>query len=179
MHALSRNNTETRNTILDLRGRTPFHYRKMNRRVAEIKKFRVLEMTFDLNIKKMLQEFMRIPVISFWGTRTRFVFYLNGFGEFGITHHDDEIDDTGEFDTLLRVDLRKIPTIDQHDFQHFRIVIMDDANMRYLAVLIDGHETDRVTERIICPPNQTLTVWWGRADVGAQETITNVLLKYT
>ena len=137
--------------------------------------------SFDLNIMTKGTDFLRIPILSFVGKQSRLVFYLNGWGEFGIMHHDEELDGFDHYEQMMDCNLYFLPNAGDQAFRRFRIVIPNNKKVglrtaRFISVNIDGHMIDRVIDREICPWNQSMNICWGKADFGGNETISNVMI---
>ena len=151
-------------------------------RPVQLSKFKKLQIDFDLHVDKLGSDFTRIPILSLMGSRVRLVFYLNGWGEFGIMHHSDELDVHFESQQLFGCNLgfvRARAGISNQTFQHFRVVVPNERNVdfQYLLVDIDRYSTDREIDRLICPHDQTMSVWWGKADSDEYEIIRNLSIK--
>ena len=179
MHASSSNHTETIKTFIDLRNQSPSHYRRMNRQIGILHWSNTMEIDFDLNVKKMISEHLKSPLLLLFGGCTQLVCYLDGRGGFGISHHDHRTDDIGDFENLIGCNLRLIPSVAQRNIQHFHIVIFENhVNDRYISLGIDGYSTNKTIQRDIFQLNDTLTVLWGGAVVSVNETVRNVIVRY-
>lgn len=152
-------------------------------RPVQISKFKKMQISFDLCVEKMGSDFTRIPILFFKGNSVRLVFYLNGYGECGIMHHDDQIDVRFEYQQLFGCNLNFVRAeagVSNQTFQHFCIVVPNEGNVgtQNLFVYInDRYGTDRPIDRKICPNHETMSVWWAKTDSDGNEMIRNLTIR--
>lgn len=154
------------------------------REPATISKFQKMEISFNLEVKTLGNDSTRIPILCFVGNNVRLVFYLNGWGEFGIMHYDKKLDANFEYKLLFGCNLDScrsvfVRSVTIQPFPRVRIVIPNERvpdGVQYLLVNIDRYSTDREIKRHILPHNQSMNVWWG-GNLDGTKTMTNLIIK--
>ena len=85
---------ETLKTVVDLRNQPVYEYSSKNLQLATMPKFEKMMVEFDLKIKKSHKDFdfQGTHILLLESNSSRIIFYLNGFGEFGMMHYNSEFD---------------------------------------------------------------------------------------
>ena len=136
--------------------------------------FKKLLIEFDLKVITTEKGFVRTDVLLFENDRVRMRMYLNGWGEFGIKHHDAERSNF-ELDTLLfRINLIQAPLSPIQGFNHFVILILDKER---ITVEIDGAAFDQQIDIKLLPQNAAFHVWIDREGMRADGAIKNLMIK--
>lgn len=177
--------------IVDLRGRPPYQYCRMNYRVATLPQFRYLMLEFDLKIKTVDQGFLRSHVLIFESPSAQLTLYLNGWtcargccrnrsknnmGEFGIVHYNKQIGNMTENQPVLRINLSFVPLRTVRGFNHFIVRIIDKDK---ITVDLDGSSFSEPFARTIYPQNETMNVWLDviPMELSAHSAIKNLVIK--
>lgn len=169
----SPNKSDALKTVVDLRGQFPYQTNGTNYRIATMPPFTKLLLEFDFKVRTVQKGFIRTHILCFESRSMRLTLYLDGWGQFGIFHYDEQLDYFSQDKPLLIVNLVTLPISATRDFNHFALAIQDNHRV---SLQIDGHQFYKQIDRKMCPQDETVNVWMDMQEFRAGGAIKNLVI---